>query len=476
MIVKNSGDGKSFGPRAEYLTHDKDARTDERVDWTKTHNLANENVHAAIDEMQLTAENAELLKQEAGVRGGGRRAEKISKHYSLNWAISDSPSQEHMIETCRDFLRHMGWHEHQAVFIAHNDKPYKHVHILINAVHPETGLRLNDDFEHERAQAWALQYELSQNHVHCTERLKNANEREKNMPRNIWMSFQPYEQEFLKSEQHWQQNVEVPEYQPKNRKSAEWEIFKEIQRDERDQFYADGKREFKALRASIYREVREEFRERWGDYYKAKKLGRKEDQHSLEKVKSEIIADQKAALEPRRDAACAELLQAREIKRQELRERQTKERAEFRGRLELGIDNSDFFHHLTTGRERREEIGLGFREAASEVTRSTTVEQTRSSEWAEVEHDSRRRLSRVGLLQAAEFGPRKAARAAGALVDGVFSFLTNLGSAPPEPISSQERADQFREAAENALKQEQHRGREEEDAGWRERQRAISRE
>ena len=153
MIVKNSGDGKSFGARADYLAHGKDARTDERVEWTKTFNLANEDVQAAINEMQLTADNAELLKQEAGIRGGGRRTENISKHYSLNWAISDDPTQEHMVESCYGLLQHMGWHEHQVVIIAHNDKQYKHAHMLINAVHPETGLRLNDDFENERAQA-----------------------------------------------------------------------------------------------------------------------------------------------------------------------------------------------------------------------------------------------------------------------------------------------------------------------------------
>ncbi|WP_027515694.1 hypothetical protein [Bradyrhizobium sp. WSM1417] len=111
------------------------------------------------------------------------------------------------------------------------------------------------------------------------------------------------------------------------------------------------------------------------------------------------------------------------------------------------------------------------------MTRNTESERPRSPERAEVEHiGGNAHLSRRGLSQAAEFGPRKAAASMGALVDGVFSFLTNLGSARPEPVSAEERADQFREAAENALKQEQHRGREEEDAGWRDRQKALYRE
>jgi len=58
-----------------------------------------------------------------------------------------------------------------------------------------------------------------------------------------------------------------------------------------------------------------------------------------------------------------------------------------------------------------------------------------------------------------------------AFADSLFTDLTNLGSARPEPISAQERADVFREAAENTLKQHQQLVREEEDESWRQRQR-----
>jgi hypothetical protein len=53
----------------------------------------------------------------------------------------------------------------------------------------------------------------------------------------------------------------------------------------------------------------------------------------------------------------------------------------------------------------------------------------------------------------------------------LFSDLTNLGSARPVPLSAEERADTFREAAENTLKQHQRHEEEENDARWRERQR-----
>ena len=72
--------------------------------------------------MLWTARNAELLKQEAGIRAGGRATENPVKHLSLNWAPDENPTREHMIETAEDFLRHMKWQEHQALIVAHEDK------------------------------------------------------------------------------------------------------------------------------------------------------------------------------------------------------------------------------------------------------------------------------------------------------------------------------------------------------------------
>jgi hypothetical protein len=75
MIVKISGSGKSFKGLSTYLMHDPNANTDERVAWTHTLNLANDHVPSAVDEMYWTAQNAELLKQQAGIRAGGRSTE-----------------------------------------------------------------------------------------------------------------------------------------------------------------------------------------------------------------------------------------------------------------------------------------------------------------------------------------------------------------------------------------------------------------
>src|SRR5258708_40201991 len=68
------------------------------------------------------------------------------------------------------FRSHMRWRDHQVLLVAHDDKDYSHVHVMLNAVHPETGLRLDDNFDHRRAQAWALKYEQEQGRVYCEQR------------------------------------------------------------------------------------------------------------------------------------------------------------------------------------------------------------------------------------------------------------------------------------------------------------------
>ena len=57
--------------------------------------------------MVWTARKAELLKQEAGIRAGGRATENAVKHLSLNWAPDENPTREHMIADGRGFSPHI---------------------------------------------------------------------------------------------------------------------------------------------------------------------------------------------------------------------------------------------------------------------------------------------------------------------------------------------------------------------------------
>jgi hypothetical protein len=468
MIVKIGLGGKSFKGLSDYLTHDPEANTNERVAWTHTQNLANDHVPSAVDEMLWTARNAELLKQEAGVRAGGRATEDPVKHVSLNWSPEESPTREHMIETTEGFLRHMKWQEHQAVMVAHNDK-HPHVHVMINAIHPETGLHLDDGLERRRAQAWALEYERAHDRIYCEQRLKNPEERENNPPRNIWMAFQQNEKEFRRAEKMLHEKEEIRVDELKNHRKSEWTILKEMQQVERKDFFAQGKSEFSNLRTSIYREVREEFRERWADYYKAVKNGTEDDRQILAHVKAQLIADRKAVLEPRRDEACKEIRESRDERYREILGNQREARAELRWRQEAGLDNAPFFNGLAEKSAARDDVTAGFREAAFEATASQRPTEPALREAAITAKDDQPTINSGRDVDVDVVG--RVGAGAASFLDALFFDLITLGggSTDPKPRSSKE----VLQAAADETQKRQQRDLEERDEDGRSRQRVY---
>jgi Relaxase/Mobilisation nuclease domain len=458
MIVKILSNGKSFSGLATYLSHDADkTKSTERVDWTHTINCANDDVPCAVNEMVWTARDAELLKREAGIRAGGRATENTVKHFSLSWSPEEKPTQDHMIETTQDFLRHMKWEEHQAILFSHTDKPHAHVHCMLNTVHPETGLRLNDSYEQVRAQEWALQYEREHG-IYCEQRLEDPATREPGPPRNIWMQFWINQKAFEQAEISLAENQGISPEEEKIRKNTERDLLRDVQRAERKWFFAEGRTEFKELRASIYREVREQFRGRWAEYYEAERNGT--DPEALAALKKQIAADQKAVLEPLRDEACKELRASRDERYRELLDDQRELRAYLRGRQDVGLDNMPLLSSLAE-RDTTQDISEAFREAAEFTTRPV-AERADERTAAQNEKDERTPDRASG-----------GAGAAGELGLGTFKVFDSLlsifeGTHPPVRTRPVDKGS-FETAAQEALKRE----REREDAEERERHRAF---
>lgn len=332
MIVKFAKPGKSFKGVMQYLAHDPDhAETSERVAWSHTLNLAQDDVEAAIAEMRSTALNADVLKAEHGI--GGRKVEKPVRHVSLNWHPSETPDKVAMIGAAQSFLKHMGWDEHQAVLIAHDDKAYRHVHLVVNAIHPETGRKLDDGFERRQAQAWALAYEQEQGRIYCQERLKPVTEREESAPRPSWIEIRDVPRElFVDDYLTRHENRLVMERQ-------EWNLLKDLQKAERIEFFDKGKDIYREINRTIYRQVREEFRPEWASFYTARRDGL--DSESLGELRTELIARQRDVLEERRGEAMAEQRELRDNTYRELLDRQKDERAELADRQEIGLRSHD---------------------------------------------------------------------------------------------------------------------------------------
>ena len=112
------------------------------------------------------------LKKHAGRSAGGRKNTKPVLHYSLSWALDENPSPEHMRETARSSLKALGLEEHQAVLAAHSDKDHLHVHIVVNTIHPESGMTATLKYSKEKLSRWAEAYEREHG-IYCQERIRN---------------------------------------------------------------------------------------------------------------------------------------------------------------------------------------------------------------------------------------------------------------------------------------------------------------
>jgi hypothetical protein len=289
MIPRIQPSGSSFVGSGRYYLHDKAAdkslppelkpKTDERVWFTDTRNLMATDPERAFVEMWRTAEDQQWLKRQTGGKTCGRVCEEPVKTLSLAWHKDDAPTPEHMVEAADAFMKHMGWQEHQAVYIGHDDTEHRHIHIVVNRVHPETGRTLDDFREYKRAQEWALAYEKEHDNVRCVERELRAAEREQrapdfgrddertanppapdpanqHLPHNVVTMTRPHEQQFNAEEQARATLIE-----------EERAELKAEQRAERESWFKDGKQLFKQTRHAVYDEVRKDYAPEWRQFY-----------------------------------------------------------------------------------------------------------------------------------------------------------------------------------------------------------------
>lgn len=403
MIIRIEASGGSFLGAGKYYLHDKLTaerseaarsgegvavlgQSDERVWFTDTRNTLNSDPERALEEMWRTAEDQAYLKMQAGVKRGGRLCEDPVKTISLSWHKDDTPTPEHMVASADAFLKHMGWDNHQAVYVAHRDTEHRHIHIILNRVDHETGRTLDDYRERKRAQSWALTYEKEHHNVRCEEREVRAAQREQrapelnggkeiapeaardqqaaqavrtpandHLPHNVVMLSRPQEQAFKADEQAREQ-----------RDHLERADLKAEQRAEREAFFKDGAKLFKATRHAVYNEVRKDYAPEWRQFYKDSEAAEKSaeawsanavsrafyfaragrweearaafsDRDSVRDAVSAELAERKSDLKERqtddlRDRqreACDALREVRDVQYQELLVRQRYERGAF---------------------------------------------------------------------------------------------------------------------------------------------------
>lgn len=345
---------------------------------TETRNLFATDPERAFVEMWKTAEDQQWLKAQAGGRTSGRVCEDPVKTMSLAWHKEDQPSPEHMVAAADAFLKHMGWDQHQAVYIGHRDTEHMHLHIVLNRVHPENGKTMNDWRDFPRAQAWALEYEKEHGKVWCVEREMNAAEREKREP-ELDHAMRAPATEKQPANEHIPHNViemarpserafDAAERTRRDQFDQERAELKAEQRAEREAWFKDGKALFRQLRHDVYDAVRAEHKAAWREYYKGEEEAEKhaddisrdavlrahhfarqgdwdkaqhalhdyyavkdETEYRLYDQKAAIIKAQEGELRQRQKEACDALLEERKQQYAELLVRQLEERTAMRG-------------------------------------------------------------------------------------------------------------------------------------------------
>jgi len=181
--------GKSFRRAWLYFCHDKRASTTERVGWIEFRNLLTDCPKKAWRLMEYTYRSRRRLKQSAGRCSGGRDVLKPCYSYSLSWHPDEQPSQEEMIELADESLRVLGLEEHQAMIVHHTDEPHPHLHIIVNRIHPETGVAVSPSYSKRKLSDLALRYEKEQGVVRCPAREHQARQGEQEIESTCFGQF-----------------------------------------------------------------------------------------------------------------------------------------------------------------------------------------------------------------------------------------------------------------------------------------------
>jgi Ti-type conjugative transfer relaxase TraA len=138
-----------------------------RVDWFGGIGFGFE--IASRDDADLARRIMEFDAQNQSSRT--RRCEMDCVHLALCWRPGEEPTREQMTATAQAALAAMGMGNARALFAAHNDEGYAHLHIVASKINPETGKAYDLKGNWLKLSRWAEAYEIEHSGgVVCTRR------------------------------------------------------------------------------------------------------------------------------------------------------------------------------------------------------------------------------------------------------------------------------------------------------------------
>ena len=88
-----------------------------------------------------------------------RQCEQDCVHISLAWRPGEKPTREQMEAAAHGALTELGMGNAKAIFVAHNDEDYAHVHIVASKINPDTGRAYDLAASWRKLSTWAEGYE-----------------------------------------------------------------------------------------------------------------------------------------------------------------------------------------------------------------------------------------------------------------------------------------------------------------------------
>jgi Ti-type conjugative transfer relaxase TraA len=99
-----------------------------------------------------------------------RLCEKDCVHLSLGWRPGEQPTREQMEEAAKAALKSLGMENAKALFAAHNDESYAHIHIVASKINPDSGRAYDLKGDRLTLSKWAENYERDHGGIVCTRR------------------------------------------------------------------------------------------------------------------------------------------------------------------------------------------------------------------------------------------------------------------------------------------------------------------
>lgn len=127
MIGKVPKAGRGFKGVVSYLLKGEKGRKNDpsRVAWTDVRNLSADDPELAPGLMRATASR-------------NRRCNAPVYHFVISWHHDEHPTDLIMQQVADNTCRDLDLDEHQRLYVAHADTRHKHLHIVVNRIHPET--------------------------------------------------------------------------------------------------------------------------------------------------------------------------------------------------------------------------------------------------------------------------------------------------------------------------------------------------